>query len=237
MNVETALLTGLLAGLFGSTHCLGMCGGIVGLLHSQVPAGQPGLAAGFHLGRIGSYLGIGLVATGIGMLPAAALPDAAPIVMRWALGGIIVIMAVYIALPGRFRDVAGRIVAPLTDRLMPVFARFLPVRSLDNALGLGLLWGLLPCGLLYTVIATAVMLADPLATSAMIVAFGIGTVPLLLGTGLVVLRFKSAINRPALRWLAAGLMAATGLLIAAGPWLAHAVEHPWMQFLVDCVSG
>lgn len=237
MTPEAALLTGLLAGLFGSTHCLGMCGGIVGLLHSQVPAGQPWLAAGFHLGRIASYLAIGLVATGIGMLPAAALPDAAPVVMRWTLGAIIVVMAIYIALPGRFRDVAGRIAAPLTDRLMPIFARFLPVRSLDNALGLGLLWGLLPCGLLYTVIATAVMLADPLATTAMIVAFGIGTVPLLLGTGLIVLRFKSAINRPGLRWLAAGLMATTGVLIAAGPWLAHAVEHPWMQFLVDCVSG
>ncbi len=236
MNPETALLTGLLAGLFGSTHCLGMCGGIVGLLHAQIPAGRGVLAIGFHIGRISSYLAIGLIATGIGMLPAAAVPTAAPQIMRWILGAIIVLMAVYIALPGRFRDLTGQLAAPLTRRMMPVFARFLPVRSFDNAIGLGLLWGFLPCGLLYTVIATAAMLADPLATSAMIVAFGVGTVPLLLGGGLLMLKFRSAVNRPGLRWLAAALLAATGALIAAGPWLAHAIDHPWMQFLVECVT-
>lgn len=236
MNAEAALLTGLLAGLFGSTHCLAMCGGIVGLLHAQLPRGRASLAAGFHLGRIASYLAVGLAATGLGMLPAAAMPDAAPIVMRVLLGSVIVLMAVYIALPGRFRDHAGNLVAPLTRRLMPVFARFLPVQSLDHAVGLGLLWGLLPCGLLYTVVASAVLLADPVATTAMIIAFGIGTVPLLLGSGLVMIRLRSAVNRKPLRWTAAALLAATGTLIAAGPWLAHHLQQPWLQFLVDCVA-
>ena len=236
MNPETALLTGLLAGLFGSTHCLGMCGGIVGMLHAQIPGDRPWLATGFHLGRITSYLAIGLVATAIGMLPATLLPDAAPVVMRIALGAMIVMMGLYVGLPGRWRDHAGRLAAPLTRRMMPVFARFLPVRSLDNALGLGLLWGLLPCGLLYSVVAAAVLLADPVATGAMIIAFGIGTVPLLLGTGLLVLRFRSAINRPGLRWLAATLLLSTGLLVAFGPWLAHLIDHPWMHFLADCVT-
>jgi uncharacterized protein len=236
MNPEAALLAGLLAGLFGSTHCLGMCGGIVAMLHAQIPGDRPWLATGFHVGRIASYLAIGLLATGIGMLPATVLPEGSVVVMRWLLGGMLVLMAVYIAMPGRFRDHAGRIAAPLTRKMMPLFARFLPVRSFDNALGLGLLWGLLPCGLLYTVIAAAVLLADPLATSALIVAFGIGTVPLLLGTGLVVLKFRSAINRPGLRGLAAGLMALAGVLVAAGPWLAHRLDHPWMHFLADCVG-
>lgn len=236
MNLPTALLTGLLTGLFGSTHCVGMCGGIVGLLHSQLPAGRGVLALGYHAGRITSYLAIGLIATALGMLPLALLPAAAPVVMRVALGCILVLMAVYIALPGRFRDVAGRLAAPVTRRMMPLFARFLPVRSLDNAIGLGLLWGFLPCGLLYTVVATAVLLADPLATSAMILSFGIGTVPLLLGSGLLMLRFRSAINRSGLRWLAAALLGLIGLLIAAGPWLAHWADLPWVRFLVDCVS-
>src|SRR5690625_4964081 len=94
----------------------------------------------------------------------------------------------------------------------------------------------LPCGLLYSVVAAAVLLADPLATTAMIVAFGAGTVPLLLGSGLLMLRFRSAINRRGLRWLAAGLLGLTGLLIGLGPWLAHLVDQPWIQFLVDCVT-
>lgn len=236
MTPEAALLAGFLAGLFGSTHCLGMCGGIVGLLHAQLPSGKSWLAVGFHAGRIASYLVIALIATGIGMLPATLLPDNAPAIMRIALGLMLLMMAMYIALPGRFRDVAGQLAAPLTRQLMPVFARFLPVKRFDNALGLGLLWGLLPCGLLYSIVAAAVLLADPIATTSMVLAFGVGTVPLLLGTGLATLKFRSAVNRRGLRWGAAGLLALTGVLVAFGPWLAHLVDHPWMQFLADCVS-
>ncbi len=236
MSFEAALLAGLLAGLFGSTHCLGMCGGIVGLLHAQLPSGKSWLAAGFHLGRIMSYLLIALIATGIGLLPATLLPDGGVVILRVLLGLMLVMMAAYIGLPGRFRDLAGQLAAPLTRKLMPLLARFLPVCSLDNALGLGLLWGLLPCGLLYSVVAAAVLLADPLATTAMVLAFGVGTVPMLLGTGLLALRFRSAVNRRGLRWSAAVLLALTGLLVAFGPWLAHLIDHPWMQFLADCVA-
>jgi uncharacterized protein len=236
MNPEAALLTGLLAGLFGSTHCLGMCGGIVGMLHAQVPGDRPWLALGFHIGRIASYLAIALIATGLGLLPATLLPEHAVVVMRVLLGLMLVMMAVYIALPGRFRDVLGQLAAPLTRRLIPLLGRFLPVKSFDNALGLGLLWGLLPCGLLYSVVAAAVLLADPMATTALVLAFGLGTVPLLLGSGLLALRFRSAINRSSLRSMAAILLGLTGVLVAAGPWLAHWIDHPWMHFLADCVT-
>jgi sulfite exporter TauE/SafE len=236
MTAEAALLAGFLAGLFGSTHCLGMCGGIVGVLHAQIPSDRWPLALGFHAGRIVSYLLIALVATAIGMLPAALLPDQAPVIMRLLLGSLLIMMAVYIAAPGRFRDRMGELAAPLTRRVMPLLQRFLPVRSLDNALGLGLLWGLLPCGLLYSVVAAAVLLADPLATTAMVLAFGLGTVPLLLGVGLASLKARSAINRSGLRGLAAGLLGLTGVLVAIGPWLAHWLDHPWMHFLVDCVT-
>src|SRR6056297_2760708 len=142
---------------------------------------------------------------------------------------LIISMAVYVAAPGRFRDLAGQLAAPLTRRLIPVFSKFLPVRSLDQAIGLGLLWGLLPCGLLYSIVAAAVLLADPLATTAMVFAFGAGT-------GRLTLKFRSAINRRSLRWTAAGLLTLTGLRIAVGAQLAHHIDHPWMHFLMDCVS-
>ncbi|MEE4638221.1 MAG: sulfite exporter TauE/SafE family protein [Wenzhouxiangella sp.] len=236
MTPEAALLAGFLAGLFGSTHCLGMCGGIAGLLHAQLPGDRPWLAAGFHVGRITSYLAIALIATAIGLLPATLLPEQAPAIMRFLLGGLLIMMAFYIALPGRFRDRAGELAAPLTKKLVPLLGRFLPVKSLDNALGLGLLWGLLPCGLLYSVVAAAVLLADPVATTAMVVAFGLGTIPLLLGTGMAALKARSAVNRRGLRHVAATLMALTGILVAIGPWIAHHIDHPWMHFVADCVT-
>jgi hypothetical protein len=119
---------------------------------------------------------------------------------------------------------------------MPLFQRMLPADSWDKAVGLGLLWGLLPCGLLYSVLAAAVLLADPLATVAMILGFGVGTLPLLVGGGLGAARLRSRIRAPWLRGAASGMLLLTGVLVAAGPWLAHAVPHAGMQFLVECVS-
>lgn len=213
-----------------------MCGGIAGMLHAQVPAGRGCLAFGFHAGRISSYLLIALIATLIGMLPSQLIPDQAPAVMRLALGLLIIFMAAFIGLPGRFRDRIGEELSPFTQRLMPVFKHFLPVRTLDQATGLGLFWGLLPCGLLYMIIASAVLLADPVTTVFMVLAFGLGTTPALLGTGLVALRVRSMTNRRDLRWVAASVMALAGGLVALGPILIHMIDHPFVHFLADCVA-
>lgn len=235
MNPEAALLAGLIAGLFGSVHCMGMCGGIAGALHSQIPGGRIGFALGFHAGRISSYMIIAILATLIGTLPSQAMPSISGPLMRGLLGLIIVLMALYIAMPGRFRDYIGELMAPATRKLTPLFLNFLPVNSFDRAIGLGMLWGLLPCGLLYTIIASAVLLADPAATTAMVLAFGLGTTPALLGTGLVALRFRSMTNQLGLRRFSAVVLAFIGILIALGPWLVQIIDHPWMHFLADCV--
>ncbi|MGK7296062.1 MAG: urease accessory protein UreH domain-containing protein [Candidatus Wenzhouxiangella sp. M2_3B_020] len=236
MTPGAALLTGLLAGLFGSTHCVAMCGGIMAVLHGQLPRGRDRLAIGFHGGRLTSYLLLGMGLTLLGMLPAQLLPATAGPTMRIALGALLILIAVYIALPGRIRDVFGNIAQPLTRRVMPLFQRLLPADTWDKAVGLGLLWGLLPCGLLYSVLAAAVLLADPLATLAMVLGFGLGTLPLLLGGGVGLARARSRLRAPWLRGGAAGVMLLTGVLVAAGPWLAHRLGHPAMRFLVDCVA-
>jgi len=236
MTPGAALVTGFLAGLFGSTHCVAMCGGIMAVLHGQVPRGRDRLAAGFHAGRLTSYLLLGLALTVLGMLPMEILPSTAGPVMRVALGLMLILIAVYIALPGRVRDVFGDLAAPLTKRIMPLFQHLLPADRWEKAIGLGLLWGLLPCGLLYGVLGAAVLLADPLATVALVLGFGVGTLPLLLGGGLSVARLRSRIRAPWLRGGAAAMMALTGVLVAVGPWLAHRLGHPGVRFLVDCVA-
>lgn len=237
MTPGAALVTGLLAGLFGSPHCVAMCGGILAVLHGQVPRGRDRLAAGFHVGRLTSYLVLGLLLTALGMLPEQVLPAGGIVVLRVVLGLLLILIAAYIALPGRLRDVLGEAAAPLTRRVLPLFARMLPADRFDKAVGLGLLWGLLPCGLLYGVLAAAWLLADPVATVALVLGFGLGTLPLLLGGGLAVARLRSRLRAVWLRGTAAAVVALTGLLVAAGPWLARATDHSAVRFLVDCVSG
>ncbi len=236
MTPGAALLAGLLAGLFGSPHCVAMCGGIMAVLHGQVPRGRDRLALGFHAGRLTSYLILGLALTALGMLPERLLPGHAVPVMRMVLGGLLVLLALYVALPGRIRGFLGELAQPLTHRVMPLFQRLLPAHNWERAIGLGLLWGMLPCGLLYGILAAAWLLADPLAATALVLGFGLGTMPLLAGGGLALARLRSRIRTPWLRFPAATLLAATGVLVALGPWLAHAFSHDVMDFLVDCVT-
>lgn len=237
MTAGAALLSGFLAGLFGSPHCVAMCGGIMAVLHGQVPRGRDRLAAGFHVGRICSYLLLGLLLTALGTLPERVLPTAAGPIMRIALGALLILMALYVALPGRIRDGFGELARPLTARVLPLFQHLLPADRWDRAIGLGLLWGLLPCGLLYSMLAAAWLLADPLAASAMLLGFGIGTVPLLLGGSLGLVRLRQRIRAPWLRGSAALVLALTGVLVAVGPWLAQRIHHGGMRFLLECVSG
>lgn len=236
MTLEAALLTGLLAGLFGSPHCLAMCGGIMAMLHGQVPRGRNRLAAGFHAGRLTSYVALAVLVSFLGWLPAAAFPGDWVVAVRVALGLVIVMLALYIAVPGRYRDFAGELVAPLTRMVMPLLARFVPADTWQRAVGLGLLWGLLPCGLLYAVLGAAWLLADPLAAALLVFGFGLGTIPLLAGGGLAVARFRSRLRHPGLRLPAAAMVATAGVLVAIGPWLAGFTGHDGVRWLVECVT-
>jgi sulfite exporter TauE/SafE len=59
-----------------------------------------------------------------------------------------------------------------------------PVESLPQALGLGLIWGWLPCGLVYSVLLLAATTTDPLAGGLVMIAFGFGTMPAMIATGM-----------------------------------------------------
>ncbi|MGB0513252.1 MAG: sulfite exporter TauE/SafE family protein [Wenzhouxiangellaceae bacterium] len=237
MTLGAALVSGFLAGLFGSPHCLAMCGGIMALLHGQVPRGRDRLAVGFHAGRMTSYVLLALLLSALGTLPEQVLPRAAAPAMRVVLGVLLLMMALYIALPGRLRDVLGELARPFTDRVLPLFRHFLPADRWSRAVGLGLLWGLLPCGLLYSMLAAAWLLADPVAAVALLAGFGAGTLPLLLSGGLGAARLRGRIRAPWLRGSAALVLALTGVLVALGPWLAGWVHHDGMRFLMQCVTG
>ncbi|MDX1625180.1 MAG: sulfite exporter TauE/SafE family protein [Wenzhouxiangellaceae bacterium] len=238
MTPSAALAAGFLTGLFASPHCAAMCGGILAVLHGQVPRARNRLAAGFHAGRLASYLGLALVLAAAGAVPQRLAPDLLGPAARIALGGLLVLIAVYVAMPGRLRDRFGEFVRPLTDRLMPLFARLLPADTWPRAIGLGLLWGLLPCGLLYTVLAGALLLGDPAAAAALVAGFGMGTMPMLLGGGAAAAGLRVRLGKGRLRVPVAMVLALCGILVAAGPWLASAGHHHGLApYVTGIVAG
>jgi sulfite exporter TauE/SafE len=191
MPTEITLVSAFLVGLLGSTHCLGMCGGIVGALtfglHDDIRRSPvrlfPYLAA-YNLGRIASYAIAGAL---LGALSAKALGLAPPAQVRWIVklvtGGFMIALGLYLAgwWPGL--TALERLGGKLWVRIEPFGRRFLPVNHPLKALALGLVWGWLPCGLVYSALAWSLASGDAVQGAALMLAFGLGTLPMLLAMG------------------------------------------------------
>lgn len=174
-----------LAGLLGSGHCFGMCGGIAGSLGAFSGASRRFIALPalqFNLGRILGYAILGAIAAGV--LGAAGEIMALKPVGRW-LRGLTALMVLLIGLrfllDWRGLDLVERGGAGLWRRISPLAARISRRPDWIGRLGLGICWGFLPCGLVYTVLVTAASTGSPLAGAGTMAAFGAGTLPAMLG--------------------------------------------------------
>ncbi len=209
--MEFSLLTAFLLGLFGLTHCLGMCGGIVGALDAGIdPAvpregGRISYHLAYNLGRISSYAIAGALAGLLGALAATASFGNAVPIGRMIAGLMMIALGLYLAGWWQAITVLEKAGQHMWRRIEPFGRAFLPVRSPVQALGLGLLWGWLPCGLVYSALALAMASASPVAGALTMVAFGLGTLPALLSFGVFADILGGWLRRPVMRQIA-GLM-------------------------------
>lgn len=198
----------LAIGFLGSSHCIGMCGGIAGALGMAVPGQRTawGQLAGYSVGRVGSYTLMGALA---GALGAAALPALTP--LRLLAGFMLVAMALYIA--GWWRGLVWleKGGSHLWRYLQPLSAKLLPVRSAPQALALGSIWGWLPCGLVYSALTFALAQGSSLRAALAMLAFGLGTVPAMFATGAAASKVRGFVQRPAVRLLFAAAILLFGL--------------------------
>ncbi len=216
---EGGMLAAFAVGLLGGVHCAGMCGGIAGALALGLAPGARArrerlllLLAAYNLGRISAYALAGAAAGLLGMLAADLVPVHA-VRTGLALAAAALVVALGLHLGGWWHGVQRieRLGGHLWARVRPRMARLLPVRSLPAAFALGLLWGGIPCGLVYTVLAWALASADPLAGAALMAAFGAGTLPNLLAIGAAAGWAARLLRRRAVRTLAGLAVAAWGL--------------------------
>ena len=173
------LTTAFLAGLLGSGHCFGMCGGIAAGLGAMSKGRGVVPALQFNLARLLSYAALGLIAATV----LGGVSNLVPI-GRW-LRILTAVMILLIGLKFLF-DFRGiefieRGGAGLWKKIMP-FA--MKAGGRQDALGrllLGACWGFIPCGLVYTVLMTAASTANPVSGALTMLAFGSGTLPSMLG--------------------------------------------------------
>ncbi|MCO4810945.1 MAG: sulfite exporter TauE/SafE family protein [Gammaproteobacteria bacterium] len=181
--VAAAFVTGLL----GSAHCFGMCAGISGLfavganvasMRNQVPR-----AVAYNVGRVLSYAFLGVIVAVLGKTVVAGIPDiAAPV--RFASGMLIILVGLQLAFGWRILAPLESAGAKIWNRIAPAAKGLVPVESLAQALGLGLIWGWLPCGLVYSVLLLAATTAEPTSGGLVMIAFGLGTLPAMIATGI-----------------------------------------------------
>ncbi|MFB4394393.1 MULTISPECIES: sulfite exporter TauE/SafE family protein [unclassified Pseudomonas] len=214
----------LVLGLLGGGHCLGMCGGLMGALTLAIPpehrARRLRLLLAYNLGRILSYASAGLL---LGLAGWAVASSPAAQVLRVLAALLLVAMGLYLAgwWSGLTRiEALGR---GLWRHVQPVAARLLPVSSLPRALLLGALWGWLPCGLVYSTLLWAASQGNAAHSAALMLAFGVGTWPVLLATGLAAERVNAVLRRRSVR-VAGGL-----LVMLFGLWTLPGPHQHWLM--------
>lgn len=192
--MSSLLGAALLTGLGGGVHCVGMCGGFASASASR------GGSWPWHLGRFTTYATLGALVGSLGI----SLPGPA-----WLPAAIAGALVVYFALRLAGLVGTGGLHFPMPKALLSLGARFGRGNSVGARFGLGLITGLLPCGLVYAALALALAAQTPLEGAAVMVVFGTGTVPLLAGLAAVIRRLanQSLGRRRAL----AALIAVVGL--------------------------
>ena len=214
MNGDITLLTLFLLGFFGGGHCVGMCGGLSSAFALQLPPGlnRAGLIVLLNLGRISSYVFIGLLVGAIGQI-GISLDQT-----RWLQNGLyfsanllLLFLGLYLAGISSLATRIESIGRPVWKRLNPLLNRLLPIQSVPACFGVGMLWGWLPCGLVYSASLYALGSGNALEGGLYMLAFALGTLPNLLAMGLFAAQLKNFLQRKTVR-LAAGLLVAVWAL-------------------------
>lgn len=223
----SALISALLAGLLGGAHCLAMCGGFVAAMAGgRASAAMPLLSArtlarrqlAYNAGRVATYVLLGAAAGGAG----GALLSAAgwlPLQRTVYVVANVFLLALALAIASRRAGFAWLQDAgnALFGKVLPAVRPLLDADSTPARLGLGMIWGLIPCALTYSVLPIALFAGGALEGAAVMLAFGLGTLPNLLAAGWVLARGGRWLEAPAARLAAALLIAG---FAAVGLWRA-----------------
>lgn len=217
------------AGLLGGVHCAGMCGGIAASLSASSRGPALSRQLGFNAGRIASYAAAGAAAGGVGSLAQSAGPMlSVQLVLFVAANALMILLGLYVAGWGgavlRIEG-AGRL---LWRHVEPAARRVFPIDSWAKSIAAGLLWGWVPCGLVYSMLMLALASGGPLQGATVMAAFGLGTLPTLLAAGFAVRKLDLLRRAPWIRQGAGATIVAMGVVgLLRAPHLREAILAGW----------
>lgn len=184
------------AGLASGVHCVAMCGGIVAAFDTvrAIPIQAKidwRLRLAFNAGRISTYAAAGGIAGTLGAAAYASGVLPAQQTLQIAASVMLILVGLYLAGAGRLLSRFEALGLPLWRRLRPLAARLLPARTPAQSYAAGLVWGWLPCGMVYAALAGAMLAGSALNGALAMAAFGLGTLPFLLAAGWLAARLRA----------------------------------------------
>lgn len=225
-SIDPIYFVAFLMGLFSSFHCLGMCGSIIGTLtlslSSEIRARKRRLTPfilSYNLGRILSYSAAGMLAGSLKYVLQLPFGEGhGHRILQIIAAAIMAGAGFYLA--GWFPRFAylERAGARLWRRIEPIGRHLIPVTNLSQAFLFGTVWGWLPCGLVYTALALSASSGDPARGALTMIAFGAGTLPAVMGVGIMTSWMVKLARMRRFRQ-AAGIIMILLALMAAFPWL------------------
>lgn len=230
--MELTFISAFFVGLFSTVHCLGMCGGIIGALTFSLPEQIrnnrwqliPYVSA-YNIGRITSYSLAGALVGSLGDSILGFLPAYGHLILQLLASALMVGIGLYLA--GWFPNFVKieHIGKPVWKKLEPISQKLIPVKSPRHAFLFGLVWGWLPCGLVYTALIWSATAGSAKDGALLMLAFGTGTLPAVMIAGILTGWFTRLIRSPYIRPII-GLIIIIVALITGYLALLHSTHQP-----------
>ncbi len=240
MNNEFSYVVLFTLGLFSSFHCIGMCGGVISALtfglDQKIRDDKVTLAVylfAYNFGRLFSYFVAGLIVGYIGTTIVGVIGmSSAHQTIKTFSAIMIILIGLYIA--GWFPQFSKieHLGVKLWKKIQPFGQRLIPVKTPKHAICFGMIWGWLPCGLVYTALLLAALSGNAINAGLGMLAFGLGTVPAVIGTGLISGKLNNTLRKPTVRKLFGFAMIILAVLMMAIPMdhSDHVIQkHPNMH--------
>jgi sulfite exporter TauE/SafE len=229
LDFNASYLAAFVIGLFSSLHCIGMCGSIIGTLTYSLSQELRNnkrilfsIILSYNLGRVASYAIAGAV---VGLLSLPFSQGMAYRFLQLVSAAIMTGAGLYIG--GWFPRFAyiEKMGSRFWKLIEPFGRKMIPVKTRSQAMLFGMVWGWLPCGLIYTALALSATTGNVMHSSMTMLAFGLGTLPAVVGVGIMT-TLLARLSKARLFKQIVGILFIVFALLAAFPWLnPMRVEH------------
>lgn len=211
--IELSLWSAFLVAMLGGGHCIGMCGGLMMAVGMQLPQPKWLYLLTYNLGRISSYALAGALVGSLGQA-SSVLEFILPIQQILFLLSSLMLLLLGLSIANLWHGLLliEKLGGRLWVRVEPWARKLLPIQHLPQAFFAGMLWGWLPCGLVYSVLIGALASGSAQNGAIMMLMFGLGTLPMLISLGFASAKLKPVLQSERLRMICGGMIAMFGIM-------------------------